>query len=127
MNIDLKLVENSIKGDTKALYNLIKEVQPTIKTMLFYLKKDENELNDLTQDVLIKLSKKIYQLKNPMFFKTWLNQITINSYYDYLRRTKRTAPVLKSLKEENEFSPEIADTRENPQENILKKCLYPFL
>ena len=41
------------------------------------------------QNVLIKLTKNIHNLKNPNSFKIWLNQIIVNTYYDYLRKNKK--------------------------------------
>ena len=110
-------------GDKTALSELIKTQQPKIRTMLYYLKKDENDLNDLVQNVLIKLNTKIYQLKNPKYFRTWLNQIIVNCYYDYLRKIRREPAVLKSLKEKNEYEFDISDEKTNPQESILQNEL----
>ena len=85
----ISLIKKAQKGDKNALSDLIKQEQNNIYTTLYYLKKDDNELNDIMQDVLIKISRRINQLKNPKYFKTWLNQIIINSYYDYLRKNKK--------------------------------------
>lgn len=119
----LELIKNAIKKDKQALIQLIKEEQNNIYTTLFYLKKDENELNDILQNVLIKLSNKITQLKNPLYFKTWLNQIIVNTYYDYLRKAKRSAKNTISIKEDAESVFEIPDYNSNPQDEILNSEL----
>ena len=119
----INLIKKAQNGDKQALSELIKMEQNNIYTTLFYLKKDDNELMDILQNVLIKLSQKIGQLKNPKYFKTWLNQIIVNSYYDYLRKNKKNYDALikpKNLndddkKEENE----VADETFNPQNRIL--------
>ncbi len=108
------------RGEQQALTKLIKQEQNNIYATLFYLKKDENEISDIMQDILIKLTRKIGQLKNPNYFKTWLNQIIVNSYYDYLRKTKNTPkPIEISSKDENNET-DIADNSTNPQEELLK-------
>ena len=114
-----ELIRKAQKGDNKALSELIKEEQANIYTTLFYLKKDENELYDIMQDVLIKLTKRISQLKNPTYFKTWLNQIIINSYYDYLRKNKRKIVTIDPFKQDEEVEFEIPDNSTNPQDTIL--------
>ena len=115
----IQLIKNAMTGDKEAVVKLIKQEQTNIYTTLFYLKKDDNELNDIAQDVLIKLSKKISQLKNPIYFKTWLNQIIVNSYYDYLRKNKKK-PIFSSLSNDNEEEKyKIEDYRANPQDAIL--------
>ena len=82
------IVQRAVLGDHSALVALIKHEEKNIYTTLFYLKKDLSDINDLVQNVLIKLSAKINQLKNPENFKTWLNQIIIHTYYDHLRKNK---------------------------------------
>ena len=66
---------------------------------------------------------KIKQLKNPQYFKTWLNQIVINSYYDYLRKSRRQKNNLILDKIDSESSFEIPDLTDNPQDKILKSEL----
>ena len=43
---------NAQKGDKSALGELLKEEIPSIKAMVFYLKKDMNDINDILQDIL---------------------------------------------------------------------------
>ena len=70
------------------------------------------------QDVLIKLSKKIYQLRNPKNFKYWLNQIILNSYYDYVRKHNKKN-IFKIFKNDNDSNNDIADFNSNPQNRAL--------
>lgn len=119
----IKLITRAIANDRNAVIQLIKEEQNNIYTTLYYLKKDENELLDIMQDVLIKLCRKISQLKNPQYFKTWLNQIILNSYYDYLRKNKKKIAALNLTKDEDGNMPDIADFDSNPQEKMLNNEL----
>ncbi len=116
------LIEKASNNDKKALIQLIKQEQNNIYTTLFYLKKDSNEINDIAQNVLLKLSKNITRLKNPTNFKTWLNQIIVNSYYDYLRKNKKNT-ALNIIKNEDESMYEVPDYSENPQNKILNSEL----
>ncbi|MBE7708796.1 MAG: sigma-70 family RNA polymerase sigma factor [Cyanobacteria bacterium SIG27] len=111
------LITRAIKNDKEALGRLLRSIQGDIYSMLFYLKKDENDLSDLAQEILLKVSKKIYQLKNPKYFKTWLNQIIINSYYDYLRKQKKKNNYYDKNIEDRMF--EIPDYRQNLSQNII--------
>ena len=116
----ISLIEKAKLGDKTALIKLIKNEQDSIQTLLLHLKKDTNEINDITQDVLIKLSKKISQLKNPKLFKPWLYQIIANSYYDYLRKNKNKPLRYENLKNEDKINAQIPDYTTNPQDLILK-------
>lgn len=124
--MDDKKIEKIIKaqkGDKQAIEDLIKEEQGNIYTTLFYLKKDENELSDILQNVLIKLSRKIEQLKNPQNFKTWLNRIIVSTYYDYLRKNKKRALDTSLIKNDDEALLEVPDYSTNPQDSVLNSEL----
>lgn len=112
----IDLIVACINGDKNSLKKLIAQEQPNIYSMIFYLNKDINDINDIIQDILIKLVKNIKKLKNPLSYKSWLNQIIINSYYDYLRKNKN----IKYYENINTDS----DTG-NPLENIADKGLMP--
>ena len=118
-----ELIKSSQKGNKEALEKLIKSQQSLIYATLYYLKKDGSDINDLVQEVLLKLTNKIKQLKNPDYFKTWLNQIVVNSYYDYLRKNKKYSNELYLDKKEADSIFEIPDYSQNPQESILNSEL----
>lgn len=112
----IELITKAKHGDKNALQALIREEQSSIYAMLFYLKKDEYELSDIMQDILIKITKKIYQLRDPKNFKIWLNQIILNSYYDFLRKQKNK---YRFSKLDDMLNLEIADNKQNPQNSAL--------
>lgn len=71
----------------------------------------------------MKLSKKINQLKNPKLFKSWLNQIVLNSYYDYLRKNKTKKNRFDLSKIDDKDIAEIPDYSTNPSNSILNSEL----
>ena len=83
-----ELVILAQNDDYKALEELIKTVQRTVYTTLEYLVTDKSNISDLTQNVLIKMSRGIKTLKSPEKFNTWLNKIISNVYFDEIRRLK---------------------------------------
>ena len=110
-------------GDKSALDKIIKEEQGNICSTLFYLKKDYEDIFDITQDILVKLSKKIHQLKNPMLYKSWLNQIVLNTYYDYLRKNKSRKKEINLKKIDDQNILDIPDYSTNPSNSILNSEL----
>ena len=74
------------KNDIKALEELIKRVQRHVFAMFSHLTGKREDVSDLTQEALLKMAKSIHQLKDPQNFKSWLNQIITNSYYDFIRK-----------------------------------------
>ena len=77
------------RGDTKALEEIIKRVQKNIFTMFSYLTDKRQDIADLTQEALLKMARNINSIKEPKFFKAWLNQIVTNIFYDYIKKHAR--------------------------------------
>ena len=76
----------SQKGDIKALEELIRRVQKNIFTMFSYLTDKRQDIADLTQEALLKMAKNIRNLKDVNRFRSWLNQIVTNIFYDYIKK-----------------------------------------
>lgn len=119
----IDLIVSCIKGDKKSLKKLIGQEQSSIYSMVFYLKKDINDINDIVQNILIKLVNNIKKLKNPLSYKSWLNHIIINTYYDYLRKNRNIKYYEKiDLNSENkDILHEIPDSKMTPYENVLQR------
>ncbi len=73
-------------GDTKALEELIRRIQKNIFGMFSYMVSSRQDVSDLTQEALLKMAKHIKELKDNNCFKSWLNHIVMNTYYDYTRK-----------------------------------------
>ena len=84
-----ELVVLSQNEDYKALEELIKKVQADVFATASYLLKDNSNISDLTQEILLKVAKNLPNLKNPSCFKGWLNHIITNAYYDFMRKSQK--------------------------------------
>ena len=122
MNLE-NLVILSQQDNFKALEELIKKVQKDVFATLSYMLKSNENIYDLTQDVLMKFARNIKNLNNPKCFRGWLNHITTNAYYDYMRKTKRkpeTIPLEYSCPSTNsDVNIEIPDKRSKPMEKCI--------
>lgn len=85
-----ELVVLAQQEDFKALEELIRRIQRDVFATLSYIVNNNNNLSDLTQEVLLKVAKNIQTLKNPKCFKGWLNLIITNTCYDELRKQKKS-------------------------------------
>lgn len=115
-----ELVVLSQQNDLKALEELIKREQKNVFAAFSYLTDKRENIADLTQEALMRVAKSIGNLKNPKNFKSWLNTIITNLFYDELRKSSRKPDTI-SIDEED---------CENPSFNILslipdKKCKPP--
>lgn len=84
-----ELVVLAQQDDFKAIEELIRKIQSDVYATLSYLLKSNDNLSDLTQEILLKIAKNIHSLKNPKCFKGWLNQIITNTYYNEIRKKKK--------------------------------------
>ena len=74
------------KEDSKALEELIRRVQKNIYALFSYLTDKRQDVADLTQEALLKMAKNINSLKDITKFKSWLDQIATNIFYDYVKK-----------------------------------------
>lgn len=96
-----ELVVLSQQNDFKALEELIRRVQKNVFATFSYLTKKRENVADLTQEALLRLAKNIHTLKNPKHFRSWLNHIVTNLFYDELRKSQRKPDII-SMDEEND-------------------------
>lgn len=119
-----ELVIKAQQEDVEAMEELIKRYQSTIYASFYYLSKECEDILDLTQDALVKMSKSIKNLREPKKFKSWLNQIVTNIFYDHLRSKNRKPPTIPIEKKEDEMAEkcnviELPSKCKNPEEKTL--------
>lgn len=83
------LICNAQADDYQALEELIKREQKNVYASFCYLGANKENISDLTQEALFRMSKNIKNLKNPRLFKSWIGQIVTNLFYDELRKKQR--------------------------------------
>ncbi len=119
-----ELIEMARKGDMEALEEIIRRQQKNVFATLYYLNAKPDEIMDLTQEVLFKVAKNIKKLKNPRTFKSWLNQIIINQFYDTLRKKQKSVKkVCLDAAQEDKKEFDIPDFASNPYQKALDKEL----
>lgn len=104
------------KGDLKALEAILRNEQKHIYTLFAHLVNKKDDINDLTQEVLLKIAKNITQLKNNITFKAWIDKIITNTYYDYLKNHPEKFEELNDEK--------INETKDNTNCEPGEKCIF---
>ena len=84
-----ELLKLAIAGDITAFQNLFAEFQPQLKSYLYRLLTDRNDVDDLTHDAFIRAFDKISTFNQESSLKTWVFKIATNLAYDHLRKLKR--------------------------------------
>lgn len=126
---DAELVVLCQQKDPAAFEVLVRRHQRAVYNLIYQLAPDWNHTADLTQEVFIRAWRSIHNLRNPKAFKSWLNQIATNLFYDELRkRPKQINTISMDDSAENEDGSEsptrdIADTSALPDECVQRQEL----
>ena len=90
-----RLVLGASGGDQEALALLCAEISRSVLFQVTYMVGgDQSGVEDIAQEVLIRVCEKIHTLRNPKAFKGWLARIILNEKNRYLSRVSRIATVL---------------------------------
>jgi RNA polymerase sigma-70 factor (ECF subfamily) len=84
-----EILKNALTGDIKSFQILFAEFQNQLKSYLYRLLADRNEVDDLTHDTFIRAFDKISTFNQDSSLKTWVFKIATNLAYDHLRKLKR--------------------------------------
>ncbi len=83
------LLKSAMSGDINAFQTLFGAFQNQLKSYLYRLLTDRDDVDDLTHDTFIKAFTKISSFNQESSLKTLVFKIATNLAYDHLRRLKR--------------------------------------
>ncbi len=83
------VINQALEGNIESFHKLYVEFQPQLKSYLYRLLADRNDVEDLAQDTFFKAFEKIGTFKGTSSLKTWVFQIATNLARDFLRKRKR--------------------------------------
>ena len=86
-----ELVELAKSGDQDALEAIISRHRAEVYNAAKFILNNEQDAEDVTQEVFIKLFKNIHNLKNTDSFSSWLRIITVNECKMLFRKNKNAA------------------------------------
>ena len=84
-----EILKSAIAGDINAFQTLFAEFQSQLKSYLYRLLTDRNDVDDLTHDTFIKAFSKIATFQQESSLKTWVFKIATNLAFDHLKKQKR--------------------------------------
>lgn len=91
-SIDQKLVNRVQKGDKTAFDLLTRKYQHKIAKLISRYVRDRREVEDVTQEALIKAYRAIGGFRGDSAFYTWLYRISVNTAKNYLESQGRRPP-----------------------------------
>ncbi|MEP6536589.1 MAG: RNA polymerase sigma factor [Bryobacteraceae bacterium] len=89
MLVDFELIESARGGNDAAFNQVVLAYRKRILGTISRLIGRPEDVEDVGQEVFLRLYFSLDQLRTPEVFEPWLYRLTVNAAYDYLRRQKR--------------------------------------
>lgn len=89
MLVDFELIERARSGDDAAFSRVVSTYRKRILGTIARLIGRPEDVEDVAQDVFLRLYYSMDQLRAPEVFEPWLYRLTVNAAYDYMRRQRR--------------------------------------
>lgn len=89
MLIEFGLIERASQGDDAAFNQIVLAYRKRIMGTISRLIGRPEDVEDVAQEVFMRLYYSLDQLRSLNVFEPWLYRLTVNTCYDYLRRQRR--------------------------------------
>jgi RNA polymerase sigma-70 factor (ECF subfamily) len=89
MLVDFDLIKRAQKGDAAAFNEVVLAYRKRILGTIARLIARPDDVEDVGQEVFLRLYFSLDQLRSPEVFEPWLYRLTVNAAYDYLRKQRR--------------------------------------
>lgn len=89
MLVGPELIESARAGDHGAFNQIVLAYRRRILGTISRLIGRPEDVEDVAQEVFVRLYDSLDQLRTTEVFEPWLYRLTVNASYDYLRRAKR--------------------------------------
>jgi len=121
---DQELIVKCQHGDHYAFNQLVMRYQHLVYNFLYRLAPHWEDIDDLAQEVFVKVYHSIKALKHPAQFKSWLHRIAVSVYLDEHRRRKKRQE--RFVADERVLASQ-ADPRANPGQQFARQELQARL
>ncbi len=116
--LEQELIDKSKRGDLLAFEILINKYSKQVFNILLRILGNRQDAEDVSQEVFVKVYRKLHTYKGNSLFYTWLYRVTINAGKDHLKKKRWEYP-LDTLGE-NRFSfPQSHSS--NPEASLIHK------
>jgi RNA polymerase sigma-70 factor (ECF subfamily) len=89
MLVDPTLIERARGGDEGAFNEVVLAYRRRVLGTIYRLIGRRDDVEDVGQQVFLRLYLSLDQLRTPDVFEPWLHRLTVNAAYDYLRKQRR--------------------------------------
>ncbi len=96
MEFDRGLIVRAQNGDSAAQEAIVKQFSSMVFRLISRFFRSREDVEDLAQDVFLKLFTRIDQVRPDENFSGWLARVTVNTCYDELRKTRRRKTAMET-------------------------------
>ncbi len=96
MEFDRELIIRAQTGDRSAYETIVNQFAPMVFRLISRFFRAREDVEDLAQDVFLKLFSRIDQVRPEDNFPGWLARVTVNTCYDELRKKRRRKVALET-------------------------------
>jgi RNA polymerase sigma-70 factor (ECF subfamily) len=89
MLVEFELIARAQKGDSAAFNDIVLAYRKRILGTITRLIARTEDVEDVAQEVFLRLYFSLDQLRTAEVFEPWLYRLTVNAAYDYLRKQRR--------------------------------------
>lgn len=111
MLVELETIERAQAGDSVAFNEIVRVYRKRILGTIYRLIGRSEDVEDVSQEVFVRLYYSLDQLRSVEVFEPWLYRLTTNAAYDYLRKRRRSNNVrMADLSEEQVVAADAAES-----------------
>ena len=96
---DLRLIESFRAGRAEAFDEIVLAYDAHVRRLLSQLNAPPSDIEDLTQDVFLRVFRNLDRFRGQSSFYTWLYRISINVFFDHNKKRKRADVRLSRLQD----------------------------
>src|SRR5205814_5284076 len=89
MLVEFDVIKRAQNGDSAAFNEVVLAYRKRILGTIARLIARPEDVEDVAQEVFLRLYFSLDQLRTPEVFEPWLYRLTVNASYDYLRKQRR--------------------------------------
>ena len=101
MSETLQLIEQTLNGDKKKFNILVKKYEKLVYNYVFLLCRNKETTQDIVQETFLKAYTYLSKYKSKYAFSTWLLTISKNSYFSYIKKSRKIKIVKQGNKDMN--------------------------
>ncbi|MDP4092479.1 MAG: sigma-70 family RNA polymerase sigma factor [Bacillota bacterium] len=111
---DYELIQKILEGDADLFSELVTRYKKLIYSIVYNMIKDREEVNDISQDVFIRIYQALNRYNPEYKFSTWSVKIATNYCLDILRKKKIDSVPIDEISH-------VPNSKDTPESRYIKK------